>query len=152
MPVSGSWTAVQICTASAYDEKNLKHVSKALRQALVCGGFHEDLFKCTGPHSQSCYNSSATDTCCGCPTWPAKFKPYGGNPATADRCYSGNPGWQKIAKPFLPYVKAACPTMYSYQYDDVTSTFTCPSVAAGINATNYTVTFCPGGRQATVAK
>eukprot|EP00252_Welwitschia_mirabilis_P003169 TRINITY_DN13257_c0_g1_i1.p1 TRINITY_DN13257_c0_g1~~TRINITY_DN13257_c0_g1_i1.p1 ORF type:complete len:246 (+),score=-32.41 TRINITY_DN13257_c0_g1_i1:75-740(+) len=33
--------------------------------------------------------------------------------------------------------KAACPSAYSYAYDDATSTFTCSSPAS------YTVTFCP---------
>jgi hypothetical protein len=34
--------------------------------------------------------------------------------------------------------------VYSYQYDDVTSTFKCStSPNTTINATNYTVTFCP---------
>lgn len=33
--------------------------------------------------------------------------------------------------------KAACPSAYSYNYDDATSTFTCP------HGTNYNVIFCP---------
>lgn len=37
----------------------------------------------------------------------------------------------------LPF-KAACPTAYSYAYDDATSTFTC-------KAQNYAITFCPAG-------
>ncbi|CAM6093311.1 unnamed protein product [Calypogeia fissa] len=35
--------------------------------------------------------------------------------------------------------KAACPTAYSYAYDDLSSTFTCSGPTA------YTVTFCPNG-------
>ncbi|KAJ4795738.1 hypothetical protein LUZ62_046984 [Rhynchospora pubera] len=41
--------------------------------------------------------------------------------------------------------KAACPSAYSYAYDDPTSTFTC---SAG---TNYLVTFCPSGATAKAA-
>ncbi|KAG0564040.1 hypothetical protein KC19_8G078300 [Ceratodon purpureus] len=37
----------------------------------------------------------------------------------------------------LPF-KAACPTAYSYAYDDATSTFTC-------QAPSYAITFCPAG-------
>lgn len=37
--------------------------------------------------------------------------------------------------------KAACPTAYSYAYDDATSTFTCKGA-------NYTITFCPTGTPA----
>ncbi|MGH6842612.1 MAG: hypothetical protein ACREDV_11060, partial [Methylocella sp.] len=49
--------------------------------------------------------------------------------------------------PWLNFVKTACPTMYSYQYDDVTSSFACSSVASTappgtLNTVNYTITFC----------
>jgi hypothetical protein len=120
----------------------------------------------------------ADDNCCGCPDWPADYKPFAGNESAANRCYATNPDWLTVAYPWLnPYVKQACPTMYSYQYDDVTSTFTCSSAPTGslqisktnflwlsriparlparaespqINMTNYTITFCPEGRTATV--
>jgi hypothetical protein len=35
--------------------------------------------------------------------------------------------------------KAACPTAYSYAYDDATSTFTCKAPSG------YAITFCPAG-------
>ena len=38
------------------------------------------------------------------------------------------------------FFKAACPTQYSYAYDDQSSTFTCNNPAP-----NYTITFCPVG-------
>ncbi|KAG0616503.1 hypothetical protein M758_5G120600 [Ceratodon purpureus] len=38
--------------------------------------------------------------------------------------------------------KAACPTAYSYAYDDATSTFTCKGA-------NYAITFCPNGTPGT---
>ncbi|KAK9062068.1 hypothetical protein SSX86_019253 [Deinandra increscens subsp. villosa] len=37
---------------------------------------------------------------------------------------------------YSEYFKTACPTAYSYAYDDGTSTFTCSSA-------NYVITFCP---------
>ncbi|KAD7479208.1 hypothetical protein E3N88_02344 [Mikania micrantha] len=52
---------------------------------------------------------------------------------------------------YSEYFKTACPTAYSYAYDDGTSTFTC-------SAANYVITFCPtpansrkttGGNQST---
>jgi hypothetical protein len=49
---------------------------------------------------------------------------------------------------------AARTPVYSYQYDDATSTFTCSTLAngtGGTNDTDYTITFCPGGKTATVA-
>lgn len=148
--LSGSWTAVQICAAIGYDNTNLKNVSPELKQSLDCqgpGGINAALFKCHG-HG-SCYDASANTSCCGCPDWSPDYKPLGGNPTTANRCYNTNDDWRRIAFPWLPYIKTACPTMYSYQYDDVTSTFTCSSAKTGapeINQTNYTITFCPEGR------
>jgi hypothetical protein len=38
------------------------------------------------------------------------------------------------------FFKAACPTAYSYAYDDNSSTFTCNNPLP-----NYTITFCPSG-------
>jgi len=38
------------------------------------------------------------------------------------------------------FFKAACPTAYSYAYDDTSSTFTCNNPNP-----NYTITFCPAG-------
>jgi hypothetical protein len=154
MPLSGSWTAVQICAAIGYDNANLKNVSRELKQSLDCQGVNEinrDLFQCSG-HG-SCYDPTAANSCCGCPNWPESYKPFGGNPGVANRCYSTNQQWISIAFPWLSYVKDACPTMYSYQYDDVASTFTCSSVRTDppeINAANYTITFCPEGRTAEV--
>jgi hypothetical protein len=152
-PLSGSWTAIQICAAAGYDNNNLTHVSTDLKQRLDCvgsSGLNTALFQCTG-HG-SCYSTDANASCCGCPDWPDSYKPFGGNAAAANRCYATNPDWLGISYPWLnPYVKQACPTMYSYQYDDVTSTFTCTSGLAKTNATNYTITFCPAGLTAEVA-
>jgi hypothetical protein len=156
-PLSGSWTAVQICAAIGYNNANLQKekVSPELKRSLDCqgeGGVNRALFQCDG-HG-SCYDPAADATCCGCPEWPEEYKPFGGNPGDlAHKCYNTNREWLRIAYPWLPYVKHACPTMYSYQYDDVTATFTCSSVRTGApetNATNYTITFCPEGRSARV--
>ncbi|MEJ0045844.1 MAG: thaumatin family protein [Rhodospirillales bacterium] len=153
-PLSGTWTAVQICAAVGYQNSNLVNVSPQLKQSLDCqgtGGANSKLFQCSG--NGTCYNSAAGPTCCGCPNWPAQYNPAGGNSAAANRCYSTNPNWTSVAYPWLSYVKSACPTMYSFQYDDVTSTFNCSTVPdgqTGTNATNYTITFCPGGATATV--
>lgn len=46
-----------------------------------------------------------------------------------------------MAETFARVFKDACPTAYSFPYDDPTSTFTCrPATAAGVG---YRVTFCP---------
>lgn len=40
-------------------------------------------------------------------------------------------------------MKKACPTAYTYPYDDMSSTFTCKNVIDGVNSVNYEITFCP---------
>jgi hypothetical protein len=103
--------------------------------ALNCAA-EDDLYGCTGggPNgvSGSCYAANATGTCCGCPPW---------SPAGA--CVSSNPRWTAPSKPgtYAAVFKNACPTAYSFPFDDPTSTFTCK----GTGSTNpsYTITFCP---------
>ena len=60
---------------------------------------------------------------------------------TPQYCCTGAYGSPSTCPPttYSETFKAACPTAYSYAYDDATSTFTC----AG--ATSYTIVFCPTG-------
>ncbi|KAI3704514.1 hypothetical protein L1987_74736 [Smallanthus sonchifolius] len=53
-------------------------------------------------------------------------------------CCSGAYSTPQTCNPtsYSEYFKTACPTAYSYAYDDGTSTFTCSSA-------NYVITFCP---------
>ena len=102
--------------------------------ALDCGG-EVDLYRCIpgGPNgvSGSCYSQAAGAACCGCPSW---------SPSGA--CQSSNPAWTGgPAGRYAAVFKDACPTAYSFPYDDLTSTFTC--VGAAGTSTGYTVTFCP---------
>jgi hypothetical protein len=53
---------------------------------------------------------------------------------------SGSGTWLNQAEPYTRKFKAACPTAYSYQYDDSTSTFVCGGVSAS-KETGYKVTF-----------
>lgn len=60
---------------------------------------------------------------------------------TSEYCCTGqhaNPNSCQPSK-YSVIFKKACPTAYSYAYDDRSSTFTCTSFA-----TDYTITFCPG--------
>jgi|GEM_PF-1557878 len=49
-----------------------------------------------------------------------------------------NPQWTSLVQPTIQWMKQACPSVYTYPFDDKSSTFTCTQP-------NYTVTFCPGG-------
>jgi len=94
----------------------------------------------------SCYNqgTAATypETCCGCATEDqsdtslGQFWPKNGTGA----CFGNDTTWASQVQPFLVNLKQACPTAYSYPYDDVTSTFQCRSKKT-INTLGYAVTF-----------
>jgi hypothetical protein len=102
---------------------------------LACAQ-NQDLYGCStgGPNNVqgSCYSPNATSQCCGCPSWSA-----------AGTCHGHNPGWQLPSLPekYAKVFKDACPTAYSFPYDDPTSTFTCK--AASAQGTGYQITFCP---------
>lgn len=82
--------------------------------------------------AQSCYNDAAIEDCCGCATsasspffatWDLVLSPS--FPGTDNGCFATNTNWENIAQPWLVFLKKACPTAYSYPFDDATSTFTC---------------------------
>ena len=132
---AGWWTADQICgiigASSSYGS------IKCDKNSLF------DLLQCTGTNGASCYSKDATTKCCGCGTytatkgqakgkkkkkdsaWPATIAPGFGGKGSTNGCYKNNKKWQKHAKPYLAYLKKACPTAYVYPFDDATSTFTC---------------------------
>lgn len=96
----------------------------------------KDLYGCVpgGPNnvSGSCYSNGAQSTCCGCPSW---------SPAAA--CKAHNPAWELPSRPekYAKVFKDACPSAYSFPYDDPTSTFTCAGTA--MRDVDYAITFCP---------
>ena len=89
------------------------------------------LYACS--NDQSCYTTGAQDTCCGCPSWTTEFDGQ-------DSCISTNPEWTTNVEPIVEFFKNACPTAYSFPFDDSTSLFHCES-ESGLS--EYTVTFCP---------
>jgi len=51
-----------------------------------------------------------------------------------------NPYWMSQALPTIVWLKQACPTCYTFPYDDFASTFTCSNSSKGSqNSTNYTI-------------
>jgi len=52
--------------------------------------------------------------------------------------------WPNPYNLYPPLVKNACPTGYSFAYDDATSTFYCNSKPGSPILTGYVITFCPG--------
>jgi Thaumatin family len=94
-------------------------------------------------NNYSCYNDNPPhpETCCGCPT--DDLNPLSGdwpdNPT--DTCKGGNnTTWAAAIQPWLVNLKKACPTAYTFAYDDVTSTFKCKSSDTE-NHLGYRITF-----------
>lgn len=115
------------------------------------------LYACSGTYAgQSCYNPKAgfpAASCCGCVDW---WTAIGGSltvPTSTGSCgIYVNPDWASpagIVQPQIQWVKSACPTAYSFQYDDHSSQFICTVLNSASTriVTNYQVTFCPGGKQ-----
>ena len=115
-----------------------------------------ELYACHGAYAgQSCYNPDPANppaSCCGCQDWwdNGITVPHGvGTPTQLCGIYT-NPDWTTLpsngtVQSQIQWVKEACPTAYSYQYDDPSSSFHC-TVTSGSNiTTNYQVTLCPGG-------
>lgn len=133
----GWWTADQLCGSTDSTSTALTPLDCATNTSY---------FLCTGSQAASCYSSGASASCCGCATsasadhtsWPSVLSPsFGG---TDNGCYNNNPTWVTNAQPWLVFLKQACPTAYTYPYDDATSTFTCLG-STSVGAPDYTVTF-----------
>lgn len=91
----------------------------------------------------SCYHQGAGTDCCGCVNWDKLGISVPAAPFTK-QCENANPNWVNVVQPSLAWLKQACPSVYTYPYDDMSSTFTCQSMVNNQNEANYTITFCPG--------
>jgi hypothetical protein len=129
-----------------------------LSTTLYVNTFHcnqesnRQLYACTHPPLGSCYSQDASpETCCGCADW---WTESGGNitvPQSTQSCTGGdstgpNPDWTALVQPTVQWIKKACPTAYSYQYDDPSSSYRCTVSNGNETVTNYQVVFCPGGK------
>jgi len=94
----------------------------------------------------SFYNPATTNNqlATGFKAWVINSQPLAYPSAQPSPSLTANPNWISQAFPFESVLKTACPTAYSYQYDDPYSLFTCNSTS-GTTQLGYTVTFCPAG-------
>ncbi len=140
----GWWSANEVC---AVDPKGSIGSSVFGCKTAVSGqGTQENLYACSGVNNTSGYAAASgiTATVCGCDDWDYPVNGHG--------CNGSNAQWVSIAQPAAKIKKDACPTAYSFPFDDETSTFNCqtpptPVATSGAitaNAVNYTITFCPG--------
>jgi len=105
-------------------------------------------------NGQSCYNPAiSSEACCGCATyptntlsmyWPTDTYPSRGEGSCENDASSinNNKGWVDNIQPWLVNLKRACPTGYSFPFDDFTSTFQCHSPGTN-NLLGYKITFLP---------
>lgn len=137
----GYWTANQICGvqrnygAPFYCSNQLSSPNAGLTNwhILACVGMG------------SCYTNGAPSNCCGCADWHKHGIDAPSNPTT-EACKNENPNWNNYVLDKLHWLKSACPTAYTYPYDDASATFTCEAYKNGMNSVNYEVTFCPGSK------
>jgi hypothetical protein len=137
----GYRTPGQLC-AVAGSENN-----SPLLKTLDCSSKNVQLYGCTGDYATSCYNPAAAtaSNCCGCPTFPktasAEDWPTLSPTQIANQCKANNPDWQTVVVPRITFLKKACPSAYSFPFDDPTSTFVCTSNGNPDTTPGYTVTF-----------
>lgn len=143
----GWWTADEICV---YTGNNFGSPVDCTT-AVPGQGQVTNLYGCDGFNANSCYNKDqANSTCCGCPNWVVDGTTLPIAPGF--QCYGTNAQWTALAEPWSAFIKDACPTAYTFPFDDATSTFTCntPNLSqTNPNTMNYTITFCPGGLDGT---
>jgi len=132
----GYWTANQVCGIDMSFGEPFN-----CNQQLPSNGNDNlwDLYACAGG-IPSCYGGNAGDNCCGCANWGSydMFVP----PQTA-QCVSCNPTWMSDVFPTLVWLKRACPSLYTFPYDDMSSTFTCAQDSGSNNVVNYKIVWCP---------
>ncbi|MBN8550089.1 MAG: hypothetical protein J0M12_12295 [Deltaproteobacteria bacterium] len=156
----GWWTANQICGSSINNVAPLVPFGAPLNCSDTVENYdkttssYTNFHICTKPadakvpeQAQSCYSSGAVKDCCGCATskdadhtnWPDVLSPaFGGSD---NGCYANNPHWVDIAQPWIVFLKKACPTAYTYPFDDATSTFTCQGKVGTVGPPTYNVDF-----------
>jgi hypothetical protein len=143
----GWWNAFEVCTFNGGADNSSFGAPFNCSQQITGQGQMSELYLCVATNAQSCYTPGAAAQCCGCPTWKVGGKTLPVSPGIS--CASVNPAWTANSQPWSLLVKQACPTAYSFPFDDATSTFTCQTAnpsTTNPNNMGYTITFCPGDK------
>lgn len=166
----GYWTADQICSytniSATIDNffgcsTKIATLPEAAGLPFPSGATLYDLFSCVVPNADpyplynSCYNSypnsstSEIQTCCGCVNWWDSSVTGGQTIQANDNAQSCgtqvDPVWTTYVQPLVQWMKAACPSIYTYQFDDKTSGFSCSNnLPNSANSVGYIITFCDG--------
>lgn len=141
----GYWNANQICgVQNNYGEPfNCQQQLPAPNQAFKVF----NLLGCAP--IPSCYQDGAGNNCCGCVNWDQVGVQVPPAPFTK-QCVNSNVFWKTNVMPDLKWIKQACPSIYTFPFDDQSSTFQCQVMqnnnGTPVNSVGYTITFCPGGK------
>lgn len=141
----GYTSAGQWGTVNLYSDYNLgASMTTISSQNYGAGAIVSNLYSCTETANHSLLSGySSTFNACGCYNW----NQTGSVAKTAQsfNCLAGgiNPDWINNVFGRITWLKQACPTAYSYQYDDASTSFTCNVTG---KKTSYEVVFCPGGK------
>ncbi len=149
----GIWTSEAICSwASGFTTSTEFPNTEPFRCMTATGqgpGKFGDLYRCASPYSVSGYTNTTESgqecnslEICGCPEWIANRI----NAPSVSPCFCNNTEWLRSAFPWLQPMKKACPTSYTYSFDDQSSTFQCSNNPTS-NTMGYTITFCPEGTE-----
>lgn len=135
------------CGASIYDGDASTTTDLASLLGCTAAGTNGD-----PANAASCYNSASQAgganpaLCCGCATAAANPLVSSWPTQRTMECVqngavvSNNPAWASAVQPWLVNLKTACPTCYSYPFDDPTSTFQCRSTGSK-NMLGYNIIF-----------
>jgi hypothetical protein len=133
----GWWNANELCAANNIDYSSVGGPN-CTKPVSGQPGTYANMYACNaGGFANSCYTSGAANTCCGCPSW-----------APPAACANSNPNWTSGGtwggEGTAGFTHTACPSAYSFPYDDKAATFTCGGSSG--NTQGYTITFCPGAK------
>lgn len=95
------------------------------------------------------YTAGEIATCCGCVDWWNVEYPAGTpivvNQSTQSCGQQVDPQWTQYIQPMIVWMKAACPSAYTFPFDDKSSGFSCSNNLPGQpNSVGYKITFCKG--------
>ena len=113
----------------------------------VTAANYASLYKCLPTSNNSLRSGYDTGiNVCGCYDWNQTDSVA--KTAQSSQCQKFNSDWTNTAFNRVSWIKTACPTAYTYQFDDKSSSFSCNQVG---KRTSYQIVFCPAGKTGTPA-
>lgn len=152
---SGQWGSHDLYTAFGMNS-SLPSYGPPQNYTVLLGCIYDSATGTANSCNLNSLTTSEYDSCCGCVNWPFTTPAYScGNGSSQWPGGNTNSLWTTTAVPgaSVPYtiqqavtwLKTACPTAYTYQFDDPSSSFQCNNDGNTQLNTSYEITFCPAG-------